>query len=109
MSDLNNAVYRISQAVRLLAIGEDDVKQRLRIASETLFFVFDDDMPDDLKPQLESIKDRLSKKMPRYKNETCVDATMFYMHKKTAAKIAEDIWKLNETLQERHLTRNWNT
>jgi hypothetical protein len=108
MADLGYSINKIIEATKLLAVGEENVKQRVQRAAEKhLVFVDIETLPDDLKPLFESIWNRLTQKEPTHKGEGQIQAAVSPMHKKTAAKIAEDIWKLNRILQERRLTGDW--
>ncbi|MBB3180804.1 hypothetical protein FHW64_005243 [Variovorax sp. Sphag1AA] len=101
MRDWRNTEYLASQSVRLLAVGEHGVKDRLlRAYTERLQFVFPDDVPVELKPLVVSIRKRLFRE-PRFKGQSTVESALYRMHGKTASAIAEDIYELALALSSR--------
>jgi len=98
MSDPGNIRNLVSEAVRLLAVGEDEIKQRLlRAYTQKLHFVFPNDVPAELSQSLGSIRERLFKE-PTYEGQSTVEAALYRMHRKTASKIATDIFELHHAL-----------
>ncbi len=66
------------KATHLLAVNEGDIKHRVKRVAEThLPFVEVEVMPDDLKPLLASIMQRLTRKEPTYDGESRIQATMY--------------------------------
>lgn len=101
MANIGNAKHLVMQAVRELATGEDDVKWRVRTACiNHLMYVSADQVPEDLAPLLASIGKRLTKE-PSYKGQSTVESAVHRMHRKTAAKIANDIFELYLALSSR--------
>lgn len=94
MADKENTKHLITQAVRELATGEHDVKWRLRTAYiNHLMYVSPDQLPVGLAPLLVSIRRRLTRE-PNYHRQSTVESAVYRMHRKTAAKIANDIFEL---------------
>lgn len=95
MAEFNYARHQIISATRVLATYPADMKTRLRKAYlDHLNFALVDDVPENLKPHLRSIHERMTCKDPKWKGQGRVDATLLRMHAKTASKIADSIWEL---------------
>ena len=103
MSDPGNVQYLAEEAVRLLAVGEHEIKHRLLCAyTQKLQYIFPTDVPPDLEPLLQSIRQRLFKE-PRYESQSTVESALYRMHRKTAVAIARDIVELHHALRSRVL------
>ena len=101
MSDPGNVRYLIDETVRLLVVGEGEIKHRLLIAyTQKLQYVRPEDIPADLSPILVSISKRLFKE-PTYKGQSTVEAALYRMHRSTAAKIAADIFEIHHAVSRR--------
>lgn len=101
MSDPNNVRHLVEETVRLLAIGERQIKDRLLLAyTQKLQYVFPNHVPSGLAPLLESIRKRVYRE-PRYKGQSTVESALYRMHGKTAAAIAGDIVELHRALRSR--------
>jgi len=110
MNDLHYIYIKLNDTVHSLATSEGNIKLRLQYAASThLPFVFSkiEALPNDLKSKLKVIEKSLTNKEPTFNEQSTIEATMYRMHKKTASKIAENIWELNRMLLERKLTGNW--
>ena len=98
MSDPGNVRNLVIEAVRLLAVGEPDIKARLFCSyTQKLQYVFSDDLSSDLSPLLASIRERLFKE-PTYNGQSTVEAALYRMRRKTASAIAADIFELHHAL-----------
>lgn len=101
MADKGNGRHLVTQAVRELATGEGDVKRRVRAAYiNHLMYVSSDQVPEELASLLVSIGDRLTKE-PSYEGQSTVESAVYRMRRKTAAKIANDIFELYLALSSR--------
>jgi hypothetical protein len=101
MVDTGNVLYLVEQAVRHLAVGEQDVKWRVRTAYiYHLQHVFPEHVPENLAPLLVSIRKRLAKE-PNYKGQSTVESAVYRMRQSTAAKIAIDMFELYLALSRR--------
>ncbi|MDZ7753858.1 MAG: hypothetical protein U5S82_19985 [Gammaproteobacteria bacterium] len=94
---MSNFRYRLRETVRILAVGENDVKNRLELAcSKHLFMAtpfFEPDLPDYFKFKYDKIIESLTQKewgVLEIKGDR-LRATLHRMHKKTASNIALDI------------------
>lgn len=86
-----------------MVVGEGEIKHRLFVAyTQKLQYVRPKDLPKDLAPILESIDKRLFKK-PTYKGQSTVEAALYRMHRKTAVKIAADIFEIYRAVSYRPL------
>ena len=97
------ALEKLSEAVFELAVGEGDIKSRLRSVFPLLSVISKGDFPDDLQNKWESIISRLTKKESvnsgsEY-DEGNYEATIIRMHKKTAVNIAKDILDIHSRLE----------
>ena len=105
MGDFNYAAGKVLMTTKVLATNPHDVKTRLIEAYNKYFvFVFSDALPDDLKPYLESIHNKMTEKGcegPEGKWPSAAHHTLHRMHKKTAAKIAEEIFNLHQEIEKR--------
>ena len=101
---MSYALEKLSLAIDDLAIGEGDIKSRLRSVFPLLSAVSVGEFPDDLKSEWESIIHRLTKKNSINKgteyDEGDFEATIFRMHKSTAVKIAKDILEIQSRLED---------
>jgi hypothetical protein len=99
---MSYALEKFNLAIYDLTVGEDDVKWRLQRAFRHLNAVSERDFPEELKDDWQSIINRLTKRESDWKgtqfDEGSFKATMFRMHKKTAAKIVVDIVELQDRL-----------
>ncbi len=98
MSDPGNVRNLVIEAVRLLAVGEPEIKARLLCSyTQKLQYVFPDDVGEELSPLLASIRERLFKE-PTYNGQSTVAAALYRMRRKTASAIAADIFELHHVL-----------
>ena len=99
---MSYANEKLGLAIYELTIGEGDIKSRLRTAFRHMSALSEKDFPEELIKDWKSIKNRLTKRESDYKgtqyDEGSFKATIFGMHKKTAAKIAADIVDLYDRL-----------
>lgn len=93
------AKEKLGRVVRYLAIGERDVRDRLRVVSSDIFRLNGDDLPPRLRKHLVWIQRELTKYGPevgpngeRYKN--AVSHTLGRIRNSTGRKIAERILKM---------------
>jgi hypothetical protein len=106
MSIVEDAIHLVEQAVRLLVVGEEDVKVRLMNAyTHELVYVSPENVPEDLSALLKSIGERLTKE-PRYQGQSTVESALYRMRRATAAKIANDIFELYLALSRRVANSN---
>ena len=94
MNRAENTKDKLRDAANALATGEGDIKDRLRNA---LIYHFSYVERQYLGTQLQPIYDRVisqSRKKPRFKGDSIVEAALYRMRKKTAARIATDVWEI---------------
>lgn len=95
MGDYSNAVNRLHNAVKILAVGPDAIKHRLRSAYlNQIALIAIDDLPDDLRPRLESLNSKLNKNVTTNSSQYPIDAALYRKRGSTLARIAEEIWDL---------------
>lgn len=79
-------------AVRDLATGPGDVRERLRGAAPSLLFVVQSrNLPEPLRAHWEWSQSQLTRRPARHKHEGTLDSTLAKMKNATGAKIAERI------------------
>lgn len=90
---------KFSLAVRDLAIGEGDVRERLKGAAVGLFFVVQtENLPEPLRAHWAWVRSTLTQRPARNKYEGALDATLARMKRSTGAKIAERIVDIADAL-----------
>lgn len=97
--------YYLYECTKILATGENDVKNRLMLAS-TNFLIFANTPEDESVPAY--FRDKHSKILKSITKKTWneelegdkIRATLYRMHKKTASKIAVEIWDLYNQYEE---------
>jgi hypothetical protein len=102
-----HVVQRTRWAVEILALGEADIKRRLHVAWcqqlslawLALGSVPRDQVIGDLHERFEKIVHALTCK-PRSGFGSTLDATLHRMQRRTAAKIAREIWTVHRGLEE---------
>ena len=102
---VSNFRHRLYEATKIMTTGEEDVKNRLMLAStEHLIFANippDSEIPDYFQRKLQLILDKLSQKQWNATLEgDRIRATLHLMRRKTASKIAEEIWLLFNEYEE---------
>ena len=90
---------KFQAALYRLAVGEGDVRQRLRGAYRYLRMLSEEEVPVDLRTEWRSIQDALTRRGPDiavdgtvYKNS--IDNTLAHMRNVTGRRIAERIYAL---------------
>lgn len=96
------AMGKFREAVRDMAVGAGDVRERLRAAWLTIYMVEADDLPVPLRQHLTWVQGQLTKCEARHRFEGAVDATVNKMRRSTGVKIAERILALADALDEIH-------
>lgn len=99
MSDSYYALEKLNQAVRLLAIGEGDVRSRLNEAYLVFHPVQERDFPDHLKKDWMWICEQLTRFEPPYEGRGRVEYTLSKIQNRTGRKIAERIVTLYHELE----------
>ena len=96
------ALEKLGLAIYDLTVGEEDIKQRLSGVTKYLAVLSENDFPESLRGDWNSIISRLTKKESLVKgtkyDEGNFEATLFGMHKSTASKIAVEIVNIHEQL-----------
>ena len=95
MSQLSYASEKFAQAVYLLAIGEGDVRSRLRRAFFEIMPIQASLLPQSIQAEYESIIAELTKREARYPDQGNFDETIRRMRNSTGAKIAKRIYNLS--------------
>lgn len=96
------------EAVHILAVGEGDVRSRLRIAYGILHRLTARDVPPDLQAEWQSILCELASRGPEQwpdgeQLRNALDHTLGRMRNSTGRKTAEKIWVLADHLKELRL------
>jgi len=104
------ALEKLNSAVRMLAVGAGDARARVTEASSAFATLSPEDFPPGLDDRFQDILTRITKKDPQVAPNGklvagAIDMTMRSVWRKTAAKIAEDIWLLRDAL-EREIARS---
>lgn len=86
---------KYSQAVHDLAVGEGDVRSRLAVAYARILVVAPDQVPEELRPDIEWICEQYSK---RRKGNERLRRTLMRMRNSTGRKIAERILYVEDIL-----------
>ena len=103
--DSNYALEKLSLAVHYLAVGEDEVRKRLKSAFMEFHPVTKDDLPPHLREDWKWIINQLTRFGPvRHADGTvfvgAVDNTLSKIRKSTGAKIAQKIVTLASELED---------
>ena len=97
-SGMSYALEKLGLAIGEMAVGEGDVKSRLRVAYKHMSAISEQDFPEHLQKDWRSIMDRLTGREPEC-DEGRFKATMHRMHKKSASRIAADVVDLHSRLE----------
>ncbi|PTL36452.1 hypothetical protein CLG94_03585 [Candidatus Methylomirabilis limnetica] len=103
--DAGYALKKLDLAILLLATGRGDVRSRLLNAFHAeLAVVQDSDFPDNLRPDWLWIKQCLTRKGPRVREDGtvlmgAVQNTLYTMHNKTGSRISERLIDLKDKLE----------
>ncbi len=103
--DPTYALSKLSNAVYYLAIGEGDVRDRLKTAYEEFHPVSEDDFPPTLRADWRWIKGQLIRMGPVRRQDGSIrmgalDNTLSRIRNSTGAKIAKRIIKLQYDLED---------
>lgn len=94
------AIEKLSQAIRFLAVGEGDVRERLRTAYIGFHTLKDDDFPDDLRKDWQWVMKMLTReKQEMIRGYGTVHASLYKMKNKTGSKIAKTLLQLLDALE----------
>jgi len=100
---MSYANEKLSLAIYELTVGEGDIKERLESIIKYLTPLTETDFPENLRVKWSFIMDKLTAKESSVKgtvyDEGNFSASLFRMHKSTAAKIAKELVELNEGLE----------
>ncbi len=91
---------KFSQAMRDMAIGEGDIRDRLRTAYMTVHVVRSEDLPAPLDAHLRWIREELTKRQARHSHEGTLDATLAQMKRITGGRIAKRMQEISDALEE---------
>ena len=98
MNPPSNALHLVEGAVRLLAIGEHQIKHRLLSAyTQKLQYVKAAELPAEVAPMLASIFKRL-RHSKATETPSIVESALGLMEVSIAVKLAADIFELNAVL-----------
>ena len=96
--------HKLIQAVRVLAIGPEDMRRRLPGAYPVLAELSTTDLPEVLREDFEWVMSRLTAREPRWRGtdfwETPAEASVAGMRNNTAVRIAERIFYISERLRD---------
>lgn len=93
----------IGQAVRALAVEPGDIRSRLLGASRWLEAVDPEAVPEEVREELQWIRDVLTRRDPRTGMEGRLQATLATMPARTGIRLAERILSLEERLRTHQL------
>lgn len=93
------ALEKLRVAAYFLAIGEGDVRSRLKEAYRHMTAVFPRDIPASLRPEFEEIVRSLTKHPKRHEQDSALDHTLSRMRNRTGSKIAQRILNLKSDLE----------
>lgn len=91
---------KFHEAIRAMAVGAGDVRERLRSAWLIIHVVRSDDLPVPLKEHLAWVHEELTWREARHSHEGTLDATVYQMRRSTGAKIAKRILALADALDD---------
>jgi len=103
---MSNFRFRVRESVKILATGENDVKNRLELACVSHLFLatpfLEEELPFYFKEKWEGTFIRLTSKEWGALNieGDRLRATLHGMHKTTASKIALEVWELYREYEE---------
>lgn len=97
---LDYAQGKFREAVRSLAVGPGDARDRMLSAFLIIHVVRPEELPPPLSAHLGWVYRQLTRRAPRYKGEGTVAATLAQMRNSTAGRIAERILALSDALDE---------
>jgi hypothetical protein len=101
--------HKLSLAVHYLAVGPEDIMERLPRVYYPLADLSATDFPEALQADFEWVMSKLTAKKPRWTGpdfwETPAEASVAAMQSKTAAQIAKRIVYISERLQTIGMTR----
>ncbi|MGA9836400.1 MAG: hypothetical protein WBQ26_03695 [Gemmatimonadaceae bacterium] len=97
---LQKAAEQLDQAVYYLAIGQDEIRGRLRLAGPELLRVPTTDLDPEIKEDFEAVIHDLTWKGVRDGCESPLASTLFGMRKAKAMEIAKRIWALRRLARE---------
>lgn len=101
MRDSLNARHLLEEAVRLLATGEGDIKDRLFHSYVQKFqYVLPEDVPPDLSSLVESVQRQLTRE-PLYEGQSTVESAMYRMRRRVASTIAGHIFEVHLAMARR--------
>jgi hypothetical protein len=90
---------KVSEAVQRLAVGAEDIKDRLIGAGQVLLCVMPEDVPEELREDVKWVRDQLTR-FPAIGSEGAFRATMRRIRKTTGVKIAKRILYIHARLQD---------
>jgi hypothetical protein len=96
---------KLSEAVTVLVTNHHDVRERVWVAAKYLSAAQAAGVPESCREDIEWIHKMLTRYPAECKGESALDATYRRTGKRTAAKIAERIWKLYRPMQSEIETR----
>jgi len=90
---------KLSEAVRLLAVGEEDVRHRIGWAAKELVILRPEDLPEPFRKQLSLILEHCSARGTLLASDGttalgAIQNTVLRLRKKTASNIAQQIYNL---------------
>lgn len=94
------AKQKFEHAIRSMAIGKGDVRERLRYAFLSIHMIKPNELPEPLESELRWIYHELTKRPPRWKGEGTITATTAVMRRSKGAEIAERILAIYDALVE---------
>jgi len=91
---------KFSAAIRGMAVGAGDARDRMRSAFMTFHTIRPSDLPAPLDRHLQWVYDQLTRKPARYRLEGTLDSTLAQMKNSTASKIAERVLAITDAIEE---------
>jgi hypothetical protein len=91
---------KFDDAVRVLALGEGDMRSRMESAYLALIVVQEHDLPEPLRDHWAWVVEQLTHRAARHQWEGTLKATLSQMRNTTAQKIAERIYEIRAALHE---------
>lgn len=88
---ISYAQEKFQSAIRYMAIGPGDARERLRSVFMTVHVIRPDDLPVPLNSHLSWVYKEMTWRNARHKYEGTLDATLTQMRKATASRIAERV------------------
>ena len=89
---------KVSEAVQRLAVGTEDIKDRLIGAGQVFLCVMPEGVPEELREDVKWVRDQLTRFQP-IGSEGALRATMRRIRKSTGVKIAKRILYIHAQLQ----------